>query len=131
MSYYKGNGIVGFDAPTNDTRALIKGAIQALKQAYQAGHSFQSAGIHAMNLTKEGAVTQKQLFTETSHQKISLTKQQTQSKKLNQAIDAVNQRQGKNALFWASNGINPRYNVKQNQRSPRYTTTWDELLLVG
>ena len=98
MSYYKGNGIVGFDAPTNDTRALIKGAIQALKQAYQAGHSFQSAGIHAMNLTKEGAVTQKQLFTETSHQKISLTKQQTQSKKLNQAIDAVNQRQGKNAL---------------------------------
>ena len=130
-SYYKGIGIVGFDAPTNDTRILIKGAIQALRQAYQAGHSFQSAGIHAMNLTKEGAVIQKQLFNETSHQTISFISRHKQAKTLNQAIDTVNKKQGKDALFWASNGIKPRYHVKQNQRSPRYTTRWDELLLVG
>ena len=123
---YKGIGVIAFDTPTNDTSILIKGALHALRVAFQPGHIYQSAGIHALDLISDGTLHQKKLFV--PPQKTSKTTEQ--SKKLNQAIDTLNQRHGKNTLFWASSGINPRYHTRQSNRSPRYTTRWDELLVV-
>ena len=123
---YNGIGIIAFDTPTNDTATLIKGALHALRQAFQSGHLYQSAGIHALDLIAEGTFKQKSLFS--LPKKTSETTGQT--KKLNQAIDMINQRHGKNTLFWASSGINPRYHVRQSHRSPRYTTRWDEIPVV-
>ena len=128
--YYKGVGITGFDTPTNDTTALISGAINALQHAYKSGHAFQSAGIHAMDLVKEGSSTQKKLFTDQPQLQPFQAKTSPQSIKLIQAIDMLNQRHGKDTLFWASSGIKARHTVKQNQRSPRYTTRWGELAWV-
>ncbi len=128
--YYKGVGITGFDIPTNDTPTLISGAMNALQHAYQPGHAFQSAGIHATDLVKEGSTTQKQLFTGQPNLQIFGAKTSIHSITLNQAIDAVNQRHGKDTVFWASSGIKPRHAVKQSQRSHRFTTRWDELAWV-
>lgn len=123
---YNGIGIIAFDTPTNDTSTLIKGALHALRQAFQPGHIYQSAGIHALDLVSEGTFKQKSLFIPPKKE----SKTSTHSKKLNQAIDSLNQHYGKNTLFWASSGINPRYQVRQNNRSPRYTTRWEELPMV-
>lgn len=123
---YNGIGVIAFDTPTNDTATLIKGALYALRQGFQPGKIYQSAGIHALDLSAEGTIKQKQLFS-SSH---ATSRNSTLSTKLNQAIDSLNQSFGKNTLFWASSGINPRYHVKQNNRSPRYTTRWDEFLVV-
>ena len=131
--YYKGIGIKGFDRPTNDTQELILGALQALRQAYQPGHSFQSAGIHAMDLRKEGSGVQKQLFgvRQEAHTPTKFTtRDSTRAHTLNVAIDTINQRHGKNTLFWASSGTKPRHHARKSQRSPRYTTQWDEIKLV-
>jgi DNA polymerase V len=130
MPYYKGVGITGFDVPTNNTSTLISGALSALRHAYQSGHAFQSAGIHALDLIKEGSTTQKKLFTDQPKHQLFRAKSSPQSIKLIKAIDAVNQRYGKDTVFWASSGINPRHTVKQEQRSPRYTTRWGELVIV-
>ncbi|MES2252239.1 MAG: Y-family DNA polymerase [Pseudomonadota bacterium] len=123
---YNGIAIITFETPTNDTSTLIKGALQALKKAFQPGYIYQSAGIHALNLAGEGTLKQKNLFSSTQR----TLETNTQSKKLNQAIDTLNQRHGKNTLFWASSGINPSYSVRQNHCSPRYTTRWSELRVV-
>lgn len=123
---YNGIGMIAFDTPTNDTATLIKGALHALRQGFQPGKIYQSAGIHALDLIAEGTIKQKQLFNSSP----TTSKNNAQSKKLNKAIDLLNQSFGKDTLFWASSGINPRYHVKQNNRSPRYTTRWDELLVV-
>ena len=128
--FYKGIGITGFETPTNDTQTLIKGAIQALQQAYQPGHSFQSAGIHAMDLLPEGSASQKHLFTNQPAQQIITPNNTLRSIALKQAIDAVNQRHGKDTVFWASTGIKPHHATRQNRRSKRYTTKWDELMIV-
>lgn len=130
IPYYKGVGITGFDTPTNDTTALIRGATQALQHAYQSGHAYQSAGIHAMDLIKEGTSAQKKLFTNQPQLQLFQAKTSPQSIKLNQAIDMVNQRHGKDTVFWASSGIKSLNTVKQNQRSPRYTTRWGELAII-
>lgn len=124
---YNGIGVIAFDNPTNDTATLIKGALHALRQAFQPGYIYQSAGIHALDLIAEGTFKQKCLFS-SPKQLSEITKQ---SKKLNQAIDSLNHHYGKNTLFWASSGINPRHHVRQNHRSPRYTTRWDEIPIVG
>jgi DNA polymerase V len=124
--YYKGVSATAFTMPTNDTAILIKGAIEALRQAYQPGHAFQSTGVHALNLIEERAFKQKTLFNETQQTTYACR----QSKELTQAIDAINQQHGKNTIFWASSGIKPRHHTRQDQRSPRYTTRWDEILTV-
>ncbi len=49
---------------------------------------------------------------------------------LKNAIDAINKRHGGNTVFWASSGIKPRHTVKRNKISSRYTTGWDELLII-
>lgn len=87
--FYKGIGITGFETPTNDTQTLIIGAMQALRQAYQPGHSFQSAGIHAMDLLPEGSASQKQLFTNQSAQQIITPNNTLRSIALKQAIASV------------------------------------------
>ncbi len=130
MPYYKGVGITGFDVPTNNTSTLISGALSALRHAYQPGHAFQSAGIQALDLIKEGSTTQKKLFSDQPHLQLFQAKTSPQSFKLNQAIDSVNQRYGKDTVFWASSGIKALHTVKQEQRSPRYTTRWDELAII-
>ncbi|MDP3371583.1 MAG: Y-family DNA polymerase [Candidatus Paracaedibacteraceae bacterium] len=126
--YFKGIGVTGFDTPTNDTQLLIKGAIKALSQAYQLGHSFQSAGVHAMGLLQEGQVIQKILFTPSND--LSSKEKNKRSRSLNEAIDIINKRTGKDTVFWASSGINPKHVPHQGKRSNRYTTRWDELKIV-
>jgi DNA polymerase V len=123
--YYKGIGTIGFDIPTHDTPTLIKAAIKALGQAFKAGFIYQKAGIYAHGLVPKDGPKQKILF----------QKKTADSSKNNfslcNSIDAINQRFGKDTAFWASSGIRPRHVMKQNQRSPRYTTRWSELKWVG
>jgi len=57
--------------------------------------------------------------------------------RLMRAMDAVNDRFGKGTLTVASKGVYRAsepptpWQMKQNRRSPRYTTRWDELIVVG
>jgi len=130
--YYKGIGVTGFDTLTQDTQTLIRGAIKALQHAFRPGHAYQSAGIYAMDLVKEGRVAQKSLFDIDLHQKSSgcTPSNAKRGAAVNKAIDEINQRIGKDTLFWASSGIYPRHVAKQNRRSSRYTTRWDEIKLI-
>ena len=49
---------------------------------------------------------------------------------LMKAIDKVNERLGKSSLFFAASGVNRSWRMKNNLRSARYTTNWEELLQV-
>jgi DNA polymerase V len=49
---------------------------------------------------------------------------------LMQAIDKINKTFGKNTVFHAAQGIHRPWQMKVDQRSPRYTTRWDEMLIV-
>ena len=130
--YYKGSCTIGFDEPTNDTTVLIKGAMMALRHAFKAGYVYQKAGIYAHDLVSKTAPKQKILFQTTSARQGNLitSSKKVEKIKLCESIDQINQRFGKDTAFWASSGINPRHVMRQDQRSPRYTTRWDELKRV-
>lgn len=122
--FYKGIGTVGFDPPTNDTVRLIKAAQKALRQAFKEGFIYHKAGLYAHHLIPKTAEKQKVLLN------APLSKNTQEHPTLCEAMDALNGRFGKGTTFWASSGINPRHLMKQNHRSPRYTTRWDELKWV-
>jgi DNA polymerase V len=128
--YFKGIGIAVFEAPTNDTQTLIRGAMQAFRKAYRQGHEYQSAGIHAMELTPEGFSLQKQVMIDQSNVHVIKSNQTECTQSLIKSIDVINKRHGSNTVFWASSGIKPRHTVKRNKISSRYTTRWDELVGV-
>lgn len=46
------------------------------------------------------------------------------------ALDRVNADFGTGSLRFAAEGLKPRWRMKQNHRSNRYTTRWDELAIV-
>jgi DNA polymerase V len=46
-------------------------------------------------------------------------------------MDAVNGQLGEDVLRFAAMGLQQDWQMKQLRRSSRYTTRWDELLVVG
>jgi DNA polymerase V len=42
-------------------------------------------------------------------------------------LDRINRRFGRDTLVLAGAGLHKRWAMRQAQRSPRYTTRWDEL----
>jgi len=46
------------------------------------------------------------------------------------AVDALNQRYGRDTVTFAASGLRRRWKLRTDFISPRYTTCWDELLQV-
>ncbi|SRR6266851_364752 len=46
------------------------------------------------------------------------------------AIDTINHVWGHNTIFFGAQGIRCEWQMRQEERSPRYTTRWDELFAV-
>jgi DNA polymerase V len=71
----------------------------------------------------------------TSQQTPQLDMFETQNREMQSsvmlALDTVNRRWGKGALFYAGAGIKKPWAMKRNLKSKHYTTEWDDLLEVG
>ncbi len=126
---YYGTATIGLDQPTNDTHTLLKYALTALKQCYKPGFVYKAAGIHAHHLIDCDSPKQLTLTTlapnpispiETSHKPT-----------LNHAMDALNTKFGKKTIFFGACGLNEKHKPRFDQRSPRYTTQWDELINIS
>lgn len=128
---FMGTANIGFEYPINDTQTLINAALEALRQCYEEGYNYQSAGIRAFYLEPEDQVKQMLLNRSIKHEGFNLSKiGALQRKNMSTAIDALNHKFGKNTLFWASSGIKPKHEARKNRRTNRYTTKWEELLVV-
>ena len=105
--------------PTNDTIAITKAAISALHKIFKPGFAYKKAGVVMMELVPAES-KQLQLFT--SVEEIS------KSQKLMQVIDATNAAMGHKTLYLAAQGHhNENWRVKAKQKTPAYTTLWDDL----
>ena len=45
-------------------------------------------------------------------------------------IDFINKQIGTGAIQYAVAGFRPRWQMRRSRMSPRYTTRWDELVVV-
>ncbi|MFZ4702914.1 MAG: Y-family DNA polymerase [Candidatus Methylumidiphilus sp.] len=109
--------------PTSDALALVKAAVGGLGQIYRPGYRYQKAGVMLLELDSARS-RQCQLFGELDADEAE------RRKRLMQTLDEVNHRMGKGTLRLAGEGLQQRWKVRADYKSPCYTTRWDELPVV-
>jgi len=105
---------------TSDTSKLNAAAMRALSMIYKPGYSYKKAGVMLFGLTPATTV-QGSLFD---------TPDSAKSVTLMSVVDRLNQRYGRNTLSFAVAGRAPGWKLRSEFISPRYTTSWGELLAV-
>ncbi len=103
--------------PTNVTHTIIKAALELAKPIWKMDFQYKRAGVHLTELSK-GPV-QCSLF--------DSPEERARDKRMMQLLDTVNENMGSGTLHFAATGFTKVMQMKQMQRSPRYTTHWDEL----
>ena len=105
---------------TSLTNSLIEHAMPLVEQLYSKGSKYLKAGVILSGIVPDNAV-QFNLFEQPSHHN---------EKKLMKMIDNVNFSMRNDVLKFASSGTKRDWKMRQELRSPRYTTRWDELYKV-
>jgi DNA polymerase V len=113
--------IVPFTEPTDDTRLLTKAALRGLKAVYKPGFGYKKAGV-LLTLLADKENRQETLFSDAPVR--------IRSEKLMASMDAINQRYGRGMLRTGVSGMKKRWAMRAENRSPRYTTQWEELPVV-
>ena len=106
--------------PTDDTRDLLDITEVLLQQLFREGVRYAKGGVALMDFYGKGEV-QEELF--------SATAAKEASKELMAVVDSLNRRY-KNSVFFASQGMKQAWSMKQNFKSPNYTTSWKDLPIV-
>ncbi|HEY6541766.1 MAG TPA: Y-family DNA polymerase, partial [Ktedonobacteraceae bacterium] len=109
--------------PTAFTPELIKEALAGLHAIYRPGFRYKKAGVSLSKITPL-PVIQPDLFGE-----VSLIEHYHQDH-LMAMVDALNHIFGRDTLFFAVQGVARTWKMRQAMLSSRYTTNWDELVLV-
>ena len=121
LPYYGGSLTVALPSPSNDTRLLVKTALWIVKRIYKPGYVYQKAGVLLNDLVPDEG-RQTDLFFDASEAN------HAQSAKVMAVLDAINQRYGRQTLKLGSEGFKAPWKMKQNFKSPDYTTNWNELI---
>lgn len=105
---------------TSITQELIKPAIGLVDKLYERGKEYKKAGVMLSGLVADESI-QGNLF---------LSETKNCERRLMDAIDNVNFSQRDDVLKFAASGTTRDWKMRQELRSPRYTTRWDELFEV-
>lgn len=120
--YYSNGMTISMPSPTDDTRQLVNVALWGLKQIYRPNFKYAKAGVMLSELVPVEGV-QTDLF--------SQVQVSSKSKALMAAMDQINRRMGKEAVKLASEGFRRPWKMKQENKSPCYTTKWDDIPAVN
>jgi DNA polymerase V len=110
--------------PTDNTLTLTNAALAGLKQIYQPQFRYKKAGV-ILNLIADKPSVQESLFED--------VETRGKSAKLMKAVDAINTRFGNATVKSAATGTKhtkQNWQMRSGNRSPNYTTKWDELPIV-
>lgn len=104
-------------SPTADTATIIKLVSRGIAEIHREGCAYKKAGVLLDALVPAGA-SQAELFD---------SGQTSRSQQLMQVVDQLNRRFPAGTVTWAATGLERPWQVKFQQRSPRYTSNWSEI----
>lgn len=114
---YARTASVPLHTPSNDSRDLVQAALAGLESIYRNGYRYQKAGVMLMNLARPGQV-QTDLFAPASRPR---------SAELMATLDKINREMGRGTVRLGRVPALGGWSMKQELRSPRYTSRWSEL----
>ena len=107
-------------AATSFTNELIKPAVQLVDQLYKKGTMYKKAGVMLSGIVPDESI-QGNLF---------VTPAKNCERKLMDTLDNINFSQRDDVLKFASSGTARDWKMRQELRSSRYTTRWEELFEI-
>ena len=120
---YAGSRCRALPAPTADTLALHGPALEILRDIHKPGYRYQKAGVILLDLSP---VTGRQLSFLEPH-----GEEKTRRDRLMRVMDRINTVHGRGTLTLAASGLGKKeWHMRQERRSPSYTTSWAELPVV-
>ncbi|MBC7755409.1 MAG: Y-family DNA polymerase [Bdellovibrio sp.] len=117
--FYSNGMTIPLPTQTNDTRQLVSVALWILKQIYKPNLNYAKAGVMLDELVPAHA-TQTDLFS-----KANLN---PKTSKLMVTLDSINRKMGKESIKLASEGFTRPWKMKQQNKSPNYTTCWQSII---
>jgi DNA polymerase V len=105
---------------TSITNELIKPAMQLVEKLFEPGRIYKKAGVMLSHIIPDNAI-QSTLFTPPATAK---------NRMLMSTIDNVNFAMRDDMLKFASSGTTRNWKMRQELRSPRYTSRWEEICTV-
>ncbi len=107
--------------PNADTRRWIALALRCLQRIYKEGYSYKKAGVMLTDI-EAGNARQLSLLAEPQAEE--------QGRALMRVLDRVNAKWGRGSLQYAATGLGRPWTMRQLRKSPRFTTSWQELPIV-
>ena len=107
--------------PTAHTGELIDWACQCMRQIYRPNFAYRRCGVMLTALTSADML-QTSLLTQAHYDE--------KKRAVMKILDAVKRQWGERALHFAREGVGQEWRMRQECRSPRYTTRWDEVPIV-
>lgn len=107
------------------TNELLRYALPLLEKVYQGKRKYLKAGVQLGGLVPDTSL-QENLF-DCSENPASAT---AINKRLMHALDNINFSQGANTIQFAASGLGQSWKMKQEKKSPLYTTSWQDLRIV-
>lgn len=105
---------------TSLTHELIKPAVAIAERLFEQGATYKKAGVMLSHIVKDDSV-QGNLF---------VSEHKNKERLLMSAIDNINFSQRNDILKFASSGTTRDWKMRQEFRSPKYTSRWEELCEV-
>ena len=110
--------------PTADTGALVSAAVAGMKAIFRQGYNYAKAGVMLLDLQPD-TISQGELDLQGD--------EGPDHSKLMSTLDQLNQRFGRGTVLMASAGLageQRAWVMKQDRRTPQYTTCWKDLAVV-
>ncbi|MEX0995829.1 MAG: Y-family DNA polymerase [Flavobacteriaceae bacterium] len=119
LPQYGRNIVIQTPYPTNSSIDLARLAIDGLDKIFKPGYHYKKAGVIVMNITPD---TQKQytLFTNENPKHPTIM----------HIVDKLNKAYGNNKIKFATQSLGRQWKMKQEKRSPRYSTNIKEIISV-
>ena len=107
--------------PTSDTSELIRAALPLVEQLYHEGTKYLKAGVMLSDLVPDESI-QGNIFQ---------GDQDNRGRMLMETVDNINFSMRNDAVKYVASGLKRNWKMRQEMRSKRYTTRWEELFVVS
>lgn len=104
---------------TSSTNELIKPAVELAEQLFLNGRAYKKAGVLLSGLVPDENI-QGNLFTDKKNKRF-----------LMDMLDNINFSMRDDMVKFASSGTKRDWKMRQEMRSPRYTSRWEEIRIVS
>ena len=118
---YSNSRVLALDEPTDDPIRIVQNAKHLLRAIFRPDYAYKKAGVILLDLIPSG-VRQTLLFEEHANRR---------RQDFVNAVEEVASLYSGGGAFWGGQGIGKQWRMRREMRTPRYTTCWEELPLVG